>query len=281
MESFIRACFGVDRPIIGMVHLPALPGSPGFNDPPSGDGRGGGDGAGADVDAISDAMLADVRALADHGVHGLMIENFGDAPFYPDRVPAETVAHFTALAGEVRNATDLPIGINVLRNDGRSALAIAHAVDAQFIRVNILCGARVTDQGLMQGIAHELMRDRARLGAGDIAVLADVNVKHSAPLASIPLQQEVHDLVQRGRADALIVSGTGTGATTDREELEAVRDAAGDCPVLLGSGVTADNIADYIDLAEGFIVGSSLKFDGIATHRVDVDRVRALISALG
>jgi len=269
MSNLFRSCFDIDRPIIGMLHLRPLPGSPGF-DVARGD----------DIDTVRDAMLADVEALVQGGVHGLMIENFGDAPFYPGRVPAETIAHMTSLADEVRNATDLPIGINVLRNDGRSALAIAHAVDAQFIRVNVLCGARVTDQGLMQGIAHELMRDRARLGATDIAVLADVNVKHSAPLAAIPLEQEVHDLVHRGGADALVVSGTGTGTTTDRGEVQAVKDAAGDCPVLLGSGVRADNIADYAASADGFIVGSSLKVAGDVANPIDPDRVEQLLAAL-
>ena len=263
--TFIQECFGVNQPVVGMLHLRPLPGSPGFD---------------GDIDAVRDCLLADAEALVAGGVHGLMIENFGDAPFYPDRVPAETVAHLTALAGKVRNATDLPIGINCLRNDGRSALAIAQAVDAQFIRVNVLCGARVTDQGLMQGIAHELMRDRARLGADDIAVLADVNVKHSAPLAAMPLEQEVHDLIHRGGAAALIVSGAGTGATTDIEEVQAVKAAAGDCPVLLGSGVSADNIADYVSIADGFIVGSSLKVDGDVSRPIDAQRVAQLLAAI-
>jgi len=263
--SFIKECFGVNQPVIGMLHLRPLPGSPAFDD---------------DIDAIRDALLADCDALIEGGVHGLMIENFGDVPFYPDRVPAETIAHMTALAGEVRNATDLPIGINMLRNDGRSALAVAHAVDAQFIRVNILCGARITDQGLMQGIAHDLMRDRQRLGADDTAVFADVNVKHSAPLAMIPLEQEVHDLIHRGGADVLIVSGTGTGTATDPDELHAVKAAAGECPVLLGSGVSADNIADYLTIADGFVVGSSLKVDGDVAQPIDADRVRQLLTAI-
>ena len=266
MSERFRSCFDVAQPIIGMLHLLPLPGAPGFA---------------GDIDAVRDRLLADLHALVEGGVHGVMIENFGDAPFHPRRVPAQTIAHVTALAARVRNATDLPIGINVLRNDGCAALAVAHAVDAQFIRVNILCGARVTDQGLMQGIAHRLIRRRAQLHAHDIAILADVNVKHSAPLAPIPLDQEVHDLIHRGHADALIFSGTGTGTAADLAELQAVKHAADPTAVLLGSGVSADNLPDYRPHADGFIVGSSLKTDGLAASPVDPARVRALLAAAG
>ncbi|HXD50949.1 MAG TPA: BtpA/SgcQ family protein, partial [Burkholderiales bacterium] len=135
--------------VIGMLHLPPLPGAPLFD---------------GNLKRIRDSVLRDAETLATGGVHGLMMENFGDVPFYPDRVPASVVAQMTALACEVRGRVDLPLGINVLRNDGRSALAVAHACGASFIRVNVLCGARVADQGLIQGIAHDLLRERALLG---------------------------------------------------------------------------------------------------------------------
>src|SRR4029453_4879166 len=129
----------------GMLHLPALPGSPLY---------------GGSLSAIREAMLRDAQLLAAGGVHGLMMENFGDVPFFPGRVPAHVVAHMTAIAADVRARVELPLGINVLRNDGLSALAVAHACGAQFIRVNVLCGVRVADQGLLHGIAHELLRER-------------------------------------------------------------------------------------------------------------------------
>ena len=161
----------VAAPVIGMLHLPPLPGSARYD---------------GDVGAAAACALRDADVLAAGGVHGLMLENYGDVPFFPGRVPAHVVAHMTAVACEVRRRfPGLPLGINVLRHDGRSALAVAHAAGAQFVRVNVLCGARVTDQGLLEGIAHDLLRDRSTLGAREsVRIFADVDVKHSAPLAA-------------------------------------------------------------------------------------------------
>src|SRR5688572_18655907 len=173
----------VGRPVVGMLHLPPLPGSPRFA---------------GDAGAILPVVLRDAEALVSGGVHGLMLENFGDVPFYPGRVPAHVVARMTAIACEVRrHFPQTPLGINVLRNDGCSALAVAHAAGAQFIRVNVLCGARVADQGILQGIAHDLLRERAVLGASAVRIFADVDVKHSAPLAARPLADEVADTLHR------------------------------------------------------------------------------------
>ncbi len=168
--------------VIGMVHLMPLPGSPRY---------------GGDLRAVREAAMRDAAALAEGGVDGLMIENFGDVPFYPGRVPAYVVAHMTALTVEVRRRFDLPVGINVLRNDGRSGLAVAHAAGAQFVRVNVLCGARAADQGVIQAIAHDLLRERAALRA-DVKIFADVDVKHSAPLAPRALAEEAADTLHRG-----------------------------------------------------------------------------------
>jgi len=179
----------VAKPVIGMLHLPPLPGAPRFA-------------ASATIELIREGMIRDADALASGGVDGLMLENFGDVPFFPGRVPAHTVAAMTALAGTVRERfPELPLGINVLRNDGQSALAIAAAVGAHFIRVNVLCGARVADQGILQGIAHDLLRDRAHLRAQQVRIFADVDVKHSAPLAARSIVDEVDDTLYRGMAD--------------------------------------------------------------------------------
>lgn len=252
--------------IIGMLHVPPLPGSPRHA---------------LSMPRIIEHVLRDAEALTTGGVHAIMLENFGDIPFHPSRVPAETIAALTATAVEVRTRFDLPLGINCLRNDGQSALAIAVAAGAQFIRVNVLCNARVTDQGLLQGIAHDLLRDRARLKTDDIKIMADVNVKHSAPLAPIPLEAEVEDTLGRGLADALIVSGQGTGKPTDAGHVRRVKAAAGDAPVFIGSGVTAETIASYLPHADGFIVGTAFKRDGKPENPVELERVRNLVAALG
>ncbi len=258
--------------VIGMVHLPPLPGSPGFD----------ATNARAALGELNERVMADAEALVEGGVHALMVENFGDLPFYPRRVPAHVISHMTAIANDLLLTIDVPFGINVLRNDGRSALAIAAASGATFIRVNVLCGARVTDQGVIEGIAHDLLRDRVQLGATDIRIFADVDVKHSTAVGEPqPIEDEVKDTLQRGLADALIVSGAGTGALTDIDHVQRAKTAAGDAPVIIGSGVNADNIADYLNIADGVIVGSSLKKDGDVRKPVDVERVKKLINAMG
>jgi len=264
MTALVERWTNVKKPVLGMLHLPALPGAPL---------------AQKSLDEIRRDVLRDAQTLLEGGVDGLMMENFGDVPFYPGRVPAHTVSAMTALAYEVKRQFDIPLGINVLRNDGLSALAVACAVGAEYIRVNVLSGARVADQGVLQGIAHDLLRYRAELGA-EVKILADVNVKHSAPLGPYPLADEVEDVIERGLADAVVVSGSGTGKEVDLNELKAVKAVAGETPVFLGSGVSADNLNALCAYADGFIVGTSLKRDGVATHPVELKRVKALMGQL-
>ena len=253
------------KPVIGMLHLLPLPGAPNAR--------------GSLAEVLARA-LADAEALAMGGCHALMLENFGDVPFYPDRVPAVTVAAMTRVAAAVKERfASLPLGINVLRNDGLSALAVAVAAGADFVRVNVLTGARVTDQGLVQGIAHDLARARQILSARHVAILGDVDVKHSAPLAARPLADEVADTVHRGLADAVVVSGSGTGQPVDPAKLRSVKTAAGASPVLLGSGVTAQTLATLAPHADGFIVGTALKEGGLATNAVSRAAVEALMAA--
>ncbi len=257
---------GVAQPVIGMLHLPPLPGAPGYQ---------------GNLQRIRESLMADADALAQGGVQGLMIENFGDAPFFPGRVPAYVVAHIASLAEHVRRRIDLPLGINVLRNDGAAALGIAAAVGAQFIRVNVLCGARVTDQGITLGIAHRLLRLRRTLDAAHVRILADVNVKHSGALGfPRPIADEFADTIERGGADAVIASGSATGKPAGLDEVREMRAAAGELPLLIGSGVSVRNIHEYRELADGFIIGSSLKRGGVIDGPIDVQRVRDLMNAL-
>jgi membrane complex biogenesis BtpA family protein len=180
--------------------------------------------------------------------------------------------------GELRQVVALPLGVNVLRSDALSALAVAAATGARFVRVNVHVGAVVTDQGLLQSGAYDSLRYRRLLGL-DIKILADVHAKHGMPLAPIPIEQEARDCVSRGLADGLVVSGTATGEPTSIEDLERVRRAAGAVPLLVGSGATEDTAARLLSVADGLIVGTALKRDGLVTNPVDPRRVRRLVAA--
>jgi len=232
------------------------------------------------MDAVINAAKADAVAYEKGGADAIIIENFGDAPFTKAGAPAETVAAMSAAGLAVRLTVNLPIGFNVLRNDAHSALALCAACGGSFIRVNILSGVMVTDQGVIEGKAFEVLRAR-RVLAPTAKILADVHVKHAAPLAPMPIGQAALDTVERGHADALIVSGTGTGKATDPAKAVDVKAACHDVPVLIGSGVTAESVLSFGDAVDGFIVGSSLKRGGKLSNPVDVRRVAKLRRALG
>lgn len=257
------ATFGTARPLVGMLHVPALPGSPANTLP---------------FESIREWVLRDAAALAGSGFDGLILENFGDHPFYPGRVPPHTVAWLAVLAEKVKSAHPIALGINVLRNDAASALAVAAATGAGFIRVNVFTGARLTDQGIIAGEAHRLLRYRMTLGA-PVAILADVAVKHSAALAERLLEEEVEETLQRGLADAVIVTGSGTGKAAAAGDVRRAKAAAGGSPVFAGSGVTARNAAEMLAVADGIIVGTALKKGGLPGNPVDEDAARAFVRA--
>ncbi len=249
-----------DPRFIGMIHLAPLPGAPDYA---------------GDLEAVAADAARTARTLAEGGVTAIMVENFHDAPFYKDQLPAETIAALTRCALEIRRAApDVPLGINALRNDGPGALGVALAVGARFIRVNVLCGAMVTDQGLIEGCAATLVRMRRMLNA-PIAILADVGVKHAQPFGHFDLAQSAKDTALRGRADALIVSGSGTGAPTPRKRIDEVRAAVPGVPVLVGSGATVATVDP--EAVDGYIVGTALKRDGVVRQA----QVRAMARALG
>ncbi len=233
-----------------MVHLAPLPGSPRY---------------GGDLSAVKAAARADTEALVAGGVGAVLVENFHDMPFWPDAVPPVTVAAMAVITADLRrHHPDLSLGVNVLRNDARAALSIAAAAGADFIRVNVHCGAAVTDQGLIQGQAQRTMRLRRELDLDarhgrQVAILTDLRVKHARPLAERPLVDEARDLRRRGLADALILSGEATGAPADPQQLAAVRAALPDCPLLIGSGMSPANVAVFAEHADAYIVGSALQ----------------------
>ena len=254
---------GIPKAVIGMVHLRALPGSPRW--------------AGS-MDEVTRAALDDARALADGGADALLVENYGDVPFAAGRVDAGTVAGMAIVIAELRTAVPLPIGVNVLKTDALSALAVAAATGARFIRVNVHVGAVVADQGLLQSNAHDTLRYRRLLGA-DVKILADVQAKHGVPLAPVPIEQEARDCVSRGLADGLVVSGAATGEPTPMGDIKRVRGAVADVPLLVGSGVTVETVAELLSVADGVIVGTAVKRDGRLANPVDPERVRRLVQA--
>ena len=261
MALQLREIFGVEKPLIGVIHLPPLPGSPGY---------------GGNLEKVESLALADAERLASTGFHGLIVENLGDSPYFKDRVGPEVVASMTRIALKIRERTGLPLGVNVLRNDAIAALGVATASGAHFIRVNVLVGAVVSDQGIIEGAAAQLLRHR-RYISSDVKIFADVAVKHAVSLGLAP-REEARNALSRGGADALIVTGEATGEETDPELLTLIKDVAGDSPVLVGSGVTPNNIVSYKE-ADGFIVGSYIKIDGKAGNPVDIERARRLMSA--
>jgi membrane complex biogenesis BtpA family protein len=250
---------------IGVVHLKPLPGSPRWH--------------GNLENVINNAVL-DATAYDRGGAHALFIENFGDIPFTRGSVGPETVAAMCAVARAIHEHTKLPIGFNVLRNDARAALALCAAASGSFIRVNVHSGAMLTDQGLIEGDAFNTLRYRQQI-APRALIFADVHVKHAVPLGNCTIEDAARDTVERGMADALIVSGTGTGHSTDIADVERVRSAAPHAKILIGSGVTAANVKDYLRVADGVIVGTSLKFGARLAAHVDQKRVAALAKIVG
>jgi membrane complex biogenesis BtpA family protein len=248
------------RCLIGVVHLLALPGSPRWT---------------GSMRDVEERAIGDARAFEDGGADAVLVENFGDAPFHRGSVEPWVVASMADVVSKVRDRVALPVGVNVLRNDALASLGVCVATGASFLRVNVLCGAYVTDQGLVEGVAAELMRAREALGA-QVRVLADVCVKHAAPLVLRDLSVETSELTGRGLADAVIVTGSATGAFPSCDDVNQVVASAGGVPVLVGSGVTPAALAPVLPGVRGAIVGTWVKQAG----RVDAERVRTLVRAL-
>jgi membrane complex biogenesis BtpA family protein len=251
------------KTLIGVVHLLPLPGSPRWQ---------------GNLEQLIEFAVNDADSYQRGGADAVCIENFGDVPFTKGSVAPETIAAMAAAGRAIRAAIKLPIGFNVLRNDARSALALSAACGGSFIRVNVHTGAMLTDQGIIEGDAHETLRYRARISPST-EIFADVHVKHAVTLGNWPLEMAARDTLERGLADALIVTGAGTGEATNVSDLETVRRACPNAKILLGSGVTAENVRSYSQ-ADGFIVGSSLKTEGKLANPVDPQRVAKLVKAM-
>lgn len=228
-----------------------------------------------DMDRVLDRAEEEAVTLSRGGADGIIVENFGDAPFRIGRVDPETLAAMTLSAQRVRQAVDLPVGINMLRNDALSAMSVAAVTGAAFIRVNVHYGVMAADEGLVQGEAFETLRQRRAL-AVKVQILADVLVKHAVPLGPVDLGLVARETAYRGLADGLIISGPVTGQPASAGDVAVARKAVPEGFILVGSGVDESNAAKLLDQADGAIIGTNLKRDGIITNPIDPERVRRM-----
>ncbi len=257
--------------LIGVIHLPALPGAPlALKSHPS-----------VVLGKIVDLAVKEAKLYVAEGFDGIIIENFGDAPFYKTKVPPETIASMSVIAAAVRSAVKLPLGINVLRNDAFAALAIAAMSGADFIRVNVLSGVVATDQGLIEGEAAILIRERTRLHAEHVGILADVHVKHANTISSRSLSQCIEETAGRGGADGVIITGPTTGRAPDAanllEAIQATKHAR--VPLYIGSGMTPESVRDLRSQSVRVIVGSALRAGGVAGAPLDIKRMRKFVTS--
>jgi uncharacterized protein len=261
--SVFRECFGAPRALVGMLHLGALPGTPS---------------ASHSVETLIQQTLTEARIYRDAGFTALAIENMHDRPYLKGGVGPEITAAMTAVAREVKRETGLVLGIQVLAAANREALAIAHASGADFVRVEGFVYAHVADEGVIESCAGELLRYRRAIGAERVLVFADIKKKHSAHAitADVPVVETAR-AAEFFLADGVIVTGPATGEPASPDEVSDVVGAVR-VPVLVGSGITPANLSRFAT-AHGFIVGSSVKQDGVWCNPLDRDAVRTLAGA--
>jgi membrane complex biogenesis BtpA family protein len=256
-KGIINSIFGVRRALIGVIHVDALPGTPGSR---------------RQVAEIAEAAALEARTYAAAGFHGLIIENTHDRPYLRGTVGPEVVAALAVIGVEVRRAASLPMGIQILAGANTAAMAVAYACGASFVRVEGFVFAHVADEGLIESSAAELLRYRRAIGADRVRVFADIKKKHSAHAITADIDlPETAKAAEFFLADGVIVSGAATGRPTDPDEVRAVSEAV-EIPTLVGSGVTPENMAHFAT-ADALIVGSSVKEGGLWSNRLDNDRV--------
>ncbi|MBN1449359.1 MAG: BtpA/SgcQ family protein [Bacteroidetes bacterium] len=248
--------------LIGMVHLLPLPGAPGY---------------GGSRMNILDRARRDAINLQNAGFDAVLVENYGDAPFARTDAGKHVTADMTAVVCALLQEIDIPIGVQVLRNDIDAGLAIAGATGAGFVRVNVHTGAMQTDQGVIEGRAHDTLRLRRCIDAMHVHILADVFVKHAVPLAPTSIRNAVRDTVERGLADGIIISGSGTGEAADLEDVRHATESTA-APVYVGSGVRLETLAETLALAHGIIVGTAIKTGRITAAPVDPDASKEFVA---
>jgi membrane complex biogenesis BtpA family protein len=265
--SSLDAIFDIRIPLIGDIHLPPLPGTPRYR--------------GESMSAIIDRALRDAEAFEKGGMNGIILENHGDIPFLkPSEIGPEIIAAMSAIAARVVDTAGVPIGINLLANAAVGGLAIAKASGARFVRVNQWVNAYIANEGLVEGESARALRYRKQIEAEDVAIFADVHVKHvsHAIVADRPVSEQASD-VEFYDADVAIASGNRTGDEVPEGEISSIRNGTR-LPVIAGSGITAANAAKILSLLDGAIVGSSLKEGGVWWSPVELNRVKALVAAV-
>lgn len=267
MPFSLSDAFPHRQPLVAMIHVPALPGTPAYQN---------------NWPAVLKKVRQEAELLADAGVDVLLIENMHDTPYAARLVGPEIVSSMTAVALSVKAvAPQLPCGIQILAGANQAALAVALAADLQFIRAEGFVFGHLADEGWMNSDAAELLRYRRNIGAAHIAVFTDIKKKHSAHAATADVDlAETAKAAQFFRTDGLIVTGTATGSEAKPEDLAAVKKACPDLPLLVGSGITPDNVRQYLPFVDAFIVGSSLKKEGHWANELDPARVEKMVAAL-
>ena len=257
--------FRTRRPIIGMVHLEPLPGSPRYDGKP--------------MSEIRDAALSEARLLKEAGVNGAIVENFGDVMFYK-RVRPETIASMTYVAASIaEEVPGLTLGLCVLQSDAIAGMAIANTIGGKFIRVPYYTETYIVDAGMMDSIAAETLRYRKYLNA-DVKIFADVHIKHGYPLSQRPIAESAQDAEHRGLADAILVTGIATGAETKVDDVREVKQAVASTPVFVASGVDEKNLPAYREIADGVILGTRIKKDNDTEAPIDPAKLNSFMGVV-
>lgn len=266
MSTPFSKLFGSQKPLIAMIHVPALPGTPNY---------------GGNWNAVLQQVALEAELLRAAGVDALMLENMHDTPYLNRSVGPEIVSAMTAAARTAKaTAPELPCGIQVLAGANKAALAVALAADCQFIRAEGFVFGHLADEGWMNSDAAELLRYRKLIEAEHISVYTDIKKKHSSHAMSEDVDLgETAKAAHFFRSDGLIVTGSATGTQAKISDLESVKQACPELPLLVGSGITAENAPSFKRIADGVIVGSSLKKEGHWMNDLSAERVKNLVSA--
>jgi membrane complex biogenesis BtpA family protein len=256
--------FEIEKPVIGMVHLPPLPGAPRYT--------------GQTIEELVEFAISEAKALEEGGIDAVLVENYNDYPYPTDRVPTPTLIAMAVIAHRVKAAVSVPVGVNLLFNDVENELYLAWCLGLDFIRVEGFIDLLFTDMGPLFPTAPKLMRLRQILAAEKVAILADVQGKHTQAFPMRNLIDSARDALERGGADALILTGVRTGEAASKEIIRELKQKVPNAKIFLGSGVTPENLRENISFCDGVIVGTYLKKDGIISNPIDPERVRKLMA---